>query len=364
MLAGSGLQFLNVYLSRLLGFRPRGPLFLYLEITRRCNLRCRFCNIWMVRDRNPELLRQELSTGEIMGIIRDAKRMGVRLVDIDGGEPLLRDDVYRIIHEICRLGMSPLLVTNGTLITKEVAARLVDSGLRTALISLDAPEPERHDRIRGVKGAFGKTLNGITNLREADNGSIRIGINSLVTTENMNLVEMAKLARNLGAEQIRFLPYHLIYPHNIYSMQEKSLFINRPSDIKKLEDEVEGLISFARKTGININSSRYLRGMTDYFRGRSFIRKCYAGYLFCDINCYGEVMPCLGINSMETVKKSSFRDIWNSRTLDDIRRDVRGRLCRNCWHSCYIEPNMRASPVHVIKNMRNLSREIGYYVGG
>ncbi len=363
-MVGSVLQFLNVYLSRHLGFRPRGPLFLYLEITRKCNLRCRFCNIWMVGDRDPGLLKQELSTEEILCIIRDAKRMGVRLVDIDGGEPLLRDDVYEIIREISRLGMSPLLVTNGTLVTKKVAARLVDSGLRAVMVSLDAPEPGRHDRMRGVKGAFGRAVKGISNLKEAGSGRMRIGINSLVTTENMELVEMARVARNLGAEQIRFLPYHLIYPHNIYSAQERRLFVSKASDIKRLEGEIERLICFAKEAGIHANSPQYLRGMADYFRGVCSIRKCYAGYLFCDINCYGEVMPCLGISSMKTVRESSFRGIWNSGVMDDMRRNIKGRSCRNCWHSCYIEPNMRASPTHVTKNLRGISREIGYYMGG
>ncbi len=362
MLAGTGFQFMNVYLSRMLGFRPKGPLFLYIEITRKCNLRCRFCNIWMVGEKNPVLFRKELSTQEIFGIIRDAKRMGVRLIDIDGGEPLLRNDVYSIISEINRLGMSPLLVTNGTLVTGKVAAKLSESGLRRAIISLDSPQPEIHDRIRGVNGTFSKAVNGIMNLREAGDGRMKIGINSLVTTENMELVRMAELARDLGAEQIRFLPYHLIYPHNIYSAQERSLFISSHSDIIKLEDEIEKLIAFARRTGMSINSPAYLRGMADYFRGRSLIRKCYAGYLFCDINCYGEVMPCLGIGSKKSVKESSFRDIWNSQTLDDIRNSVRNRVCRGCWHSCYIEPNMRASPIHSLRNVRSLSREIGYYM--
>ena len=362
MIVKNTLQFLDILISRSLGFRPKGPLFLYLEITRKCNLRCEFCNLWMVEKKNPELMRSEMSTDEIFNIVKDAKDMGVEIVDIDGGEPLLREDVYKIIKEVNRHGMKAVLATNGTLITETVTKKLLNSGVSSVLVSLDAPVPERHDKIRGVKGSFKKAVEGIKILRKIGKDGIKIGINSLITRENLELVKMAKFAESLGVDGIRFLPYHLIYPHNLYSLQNEKLFIKDDPEINKLEEEIENLINFIPKTSLYTNSIPFLRGIPDYFRGNSVVEKCYAGYLFCDINCYGDLMPCLIKHKTLNIRNSSFKEAWNSGEFDKMRREISKTRCENCWHSCYIEPNIRMSPLYLLKNWRNVYQEIRSYL--
>ncbi|NIO20622.1 MAG: radical SAM protein [Candidatus Aenigmarchaeota archaeon] len=362
MILKNTAQFFNILFSKSLGFRPKGPLFLYLEVTRKCNLKCEFCNIWMVKKKDPKMMNKEMRTDEILNIIGDAKEMGVEVVDIDGGEPLLRKDIYEIISEVEKQGMKAVLATNGTLITEKIAKKLIDSGLASVLVSLDAPTSERHDKVRGVKGSFRRAVSGIKILRKVGRDKIKIGINSLITRENIDLVKMAKFAKSIGVDGIRFLPYHLIYPHNIYSLQNKELFIRKEDDIKRLEKEIEDLLKFIPETGMYTNSAPFLRGISDYFRGKSEVGKCYAGYLYCDINCYGDLMPCLIREKTVNVRNSSFKDIWDSEEFEKIRKEISKTACKNCWHSCYIEPNIRMSPFYIMKNWRTVYQEIRSYL--
>lgn len=357
------IRYYDIMISRHTGKTPKGPLFLYLEITRKCNLKCEFCNIWMVGKKNPELFRKEMTKEKIFEIVDDAADMGVKIVDIDGGEPLLRKEVYEIIRRIEKNGMTSLMATNGTLLTRNVVKKLIDSNLSTVLVSLDSHIPEIHDEVRGVRETFKKARNGIKFLRELGKNNLKIGISSLVTSKNIELTKVAKLAKSLDVDMIRFLPYHLIYPHNLYSSQNEKLFIDDERKLKILENEIENLLEYAKANGLLTNSEKFLKGIPEYFRGKKIVNKCYAGYLFCDINCYGEVMPCL-LHSRSRINlgEKSFKDFWNSDEFKNARDKIRKSRCENCWHSCYIEPNIRMSPFYLLKNWKDVYQEIRSYL--
>ena len=357
------IRYYDIMISRHTGKTPKGPLFLYLEITRKCNLKCEFCNIWMVGKKNPELFRKEMTKEKIFEIVDDAADMGVKIVDIDGGEPLLRKEVYEIIRRIEKNGMTSLMATNGTLLTRNVVKKLIDSNLSTVLVSLDSHIPEIHDEVRGVRETFKKARNGIKFLRELGKNNLKIGISSLVTSKNIELTKVAKLAKSLDVDMIRFLPYHLIYPHNLYSSQNEKLFIDDERKLKILENEIENLLEYAKANGLLTNSEKFLKGIPEYFRGKKIVNKCYAGYLFCDINCYGEVMPCL-LHSRSRINlgEKSFKDFWNSDEFKNARDKIRKSRCENCWHSCYIEPNIRMSLFYILKNWKDVYQEIRSYL--
>lgn len=357
------IRYYDIMISRHTGKTPKGPLFLYLEITRKCNLKCEFCNIWMVGKKNPELFRKEMTKEKIFEIVDDAADMGVKIVDIDGGEPLLRKEVYEIIRRIEKNGMTSLVATNGTLLTRNVVKKLIDSNLSTVLVSLDSHIPEIHDEVRGVRETFKKARNGIKFLRELGKNNLKIGISSLVTSKNIELTKVAKLAKSLDVDMIRFLPYHLIYPHNLYSSQNEKLFIDDERKLKILENEIENLLEYAKANGLLTNSEKFLKGIPEYFRGKKIVNKCYAGYLFCDINCYGEVMPCL-LHSRSRINlgEKSFKDFWNSDEFKNARDKIRKSRCENCWHSCYIEPNIRMSLFYILKNWKDVYQEIRSYL--
>jgi len=138
--------------------------YFFWECTLRCNLRCAHCG----SSCGPTRKEDELTTEQICGILDtigedfDCSRI---FVSITGGEPLLREDLYEVVAHMTGLGMRTCIVSNGTLLTPQRAARLYDAGMRTISISVDGNE-RTHNAVRG-EGSYAGALTGISNAAEA-----------------------------------------------------------------------------------------------------------------------------------------------------------------------------------------------------
>jgi MoaA/NifB/PqqE/SkfB family radical SAM enzyme len=84
-----------------------GPYMAELDITYQCNCRCQMCQRW----KDPR--RNELSLDEYIKLAADLHAMGSHQISISGGEPLLRNDVFKIITGFVGRNMSVNLCTNG-----------------------------------------------------------------------------------------------------------------------------------------------------------------------------------------------------------------------------------------------------------
>jgi MoaA/NifB/PqqE/SkfB family radical SAM enzyme len=127
--------------------------YLELQITDRCNLRCHHCYIG-------DGLSQDLSVKNIEEILEEFEEMqGLRLL-LSGGEPLLHPNFWEINERLKDYAFRSVLLSNGILITRDVARRL---RVREVQISLDGMK-EGHESIRGT-GTFTKTLAAIDHLQ-------------------------------------------------------------------------------------------------------------------------------------------------------------------------------------------------------
>ena len=79
---------------------------------------------------------------------------------LTGGEPLLRRDILEIVRRAAERGLWVVVGTNGVRITENLARRLAEAGARGLSLSLDALDPDRHDRFRKVRGAWRNTVEG------------------------------------------------------------------------------------------------------------------------------------------------------------------------------------------------------------
>ncbi len=79
---------------------------------------------------------------------------------LTGGEPLLRRDILEIVRRAAERGLWVVVGTNGVRITENLAQRLAEAGARGLSLSLDALDPDRHDRFRKVRGAWRNTVEG------------------------------------------------------------------------------------------------------------------------------------------------------------------------------------------------------------
>jgi len=127
------------------------PVLCNYYLTYRCNASCSFCDIW-------ERPSPYVTLDNARQNLRDLKKLGVRVVDFTGGEPLLHRQLPELLQEAKRLGLITTVTTNGLLYPKQ-AKRL--RGLVDMLhFSLDSPIAEEHDASRGVT-CFDKVMESI-----------------------------------------------------------------------------------------------------------------------------------------------------------------------------------------------------------
>lgn len=127
------------------------------EMTSRCNLKCLHCHAFSGETSSDELSKEE---GKVL--IDRIASLDIRSLVFTGGEPLLREDLFELIAYAKSIGFTIFIATNGTLITKEVAKLLKEFDVGV-VIGLDAMNPEIHDRIRGVEGAYDAVIEGLEN---------------------------------------------------------------------------------------------------------------------------------------------------------------------------------------------------------
>jgi MoaA/NifB/PqqE/SkfB family radical SAM enzyme len=148
--------------------RPAAPpRFLFVQINKRCNLRCGHCNFWHENDddrANYLTSEREREVLEEFAAMNPAGR-----VVICGGEPMLDLERYFGVAQECRrLGLRCLSVVNGTRIRNAgMADRLIEAGPHEISISLNSHREELHDETRGARGAFRMATSALRLLLEA-----------------------------------------------------------------------------------------------------------------------------------------------------------------------------------------------------
>jgi radical SAM protein with 4Fe4S-binding SPASM domain len=164
------------------------------ELTLRCNLRCLHCGATAGSAR-PD----ELTSAEALRVAGELAALQASEVTLMGGEVFFRSD-WLAVAEALRAGDVQLVVfTNGTLITPERIAQLRALEPRTIGTSLDGGCAAVHDGIRGVSGAFAKTLAAIDDLQAA---GLRVGV--ITTLTRRNLYELPAIARLLAGRDIHW----------------------------------------------------------------------------------------------------------------------------------------------------------------
>lgn len=172
------------------------------NVTRRCNLFCIHC----YADAHDREYPGELTTEEGRRLLDDLAAFGVPVVLFSGGEPLIRPDIFELAAHAASLGLRCVLSTNGTLITPEVAHRILEAGFAYVGISLDGIGPA-HDKVRGKLGAYEESLAGLRRCRDL---GVRVGLR--FTVHRKNVEQLPAVLDLLETEDIpRCCVYHLAY---------------------------------------------------------------------------------------------------------------------------------------------------------
>ncbi len=167
------------------------PVICNYYLTYRCNARCPFCAIW--QDRSVPV-GEEAPPGVVCGNLGDIRRLGVRMVDFTGGEPLLYSGLPEVLRHAKSLGMWTTVTTNG--IRYSERAREIAGLVDILQFSLHGPDRETHDAAT-VTPSFDRVREGVATARALGQ---RPSLIHTVTDGNFGAVtEVIRLAREWGA---------------------------------------------------------------------------------------------------------------------------------------------------------------------
>ena len=136
------------------------PVTMQVEVTSRCNLHCAMCC-----QQTLQRPRVDMPRATFERIIDSAAGWVHHVQLANFGEPLLHPDVHALVAHAARRGLFVEMITNGTLMDRGCAERLVDAGVGKVSVSVDSLDPGRFKRIRGVE--LSAALAGLGHLVEA-----------------------------------------------------------------------------------------------------------------------------------------------------------------------------------------------------
>ena len=292
------------------------PLVVW-NMTNRCNLRCQHCYL-NAEDRE---YAGELTHEQARAFLADLAAMGCPVLLFSGGEPLLREDLFELAAYAKALGLRPVLSTNGTLITPQIAQQLADAGLQYVGVSIDGL-PDVHDRFRGRIGAFGDALAGLHNAAAA---GLKTGVRFTVNADNV--ADLPAIIDQVAQAGIpRFCMYHLVYAGR------GSALIEHDTDAatkrrtiaviaaKTMELAARG-VALEILTVDNHADGVYLRNLIAREQPQRLAEVqhllqmhggCSAGTKMANVDPYGNVHPCQfwGHVTLGNVKQRRFSEIW------------------------------------------------------
>jgi len=198
--------------------RLRIPLRMLFIPTLACNQNCYYC--YSVRSRS--LPNRLLNFDRLTEIFKEAKDLGIDVVDISGGEPFAYESIFRLVELAEDLGIQLNIPTKYPLDARQVR-KLMDLGLSKMQFSLDAITPSLLDRTVGVTGYYKKIIKSFKYFAGA---GIKLRINTVVTRLNIedirNLINFLTTYDNVY--RINLSPYarsRFRHKDNYYVSQEK-----------------------------------------------------------------------------------------------------------------------------------------------
>jgi len=331
-----------------------GPFFVTLDVTDRCNLRCRAC-AYHSADVPPaadNCLPRDISYELVLRLCREMRSMGGwRLLLIGHGEPLLHPRIGDIIAAGKSSGLEVFLTTNGTLLDEERVRSLVALGLDKIQVSLWANSPD--DYVRNHPGTpaamFDQVVRGVERLvkeRSAQGKARpRIVLHQAITRYDYgNIGQFADVALATGCDALSLSP--LTTQHGVMSAHAPSA-----AEVTTVCGILEQLRARLRGTRLSHNIDDVLGR---YRAGAAIWEEygCYIGWIDARVRINGDVAPCnLCELPLGNLGQTSLREIWNGPGFQDFRRRARtpqglqslSAQC-DCEYCCHLPANRRLHP--------------------
>lgn len=298
------------------------PLKISMNLTKRCNLRCKQCF-----SNSGELQREELSTEDMKKLFDDMQKYGTFYICLGGGEPLTRPDLLEILEYGKEKQLAISIVSNGLLLTKELIEKLNQMELDTFWISLDGLE-QNHDYLRG-KGTYKKAIEALLLLKEYYKGktAVRMSLNKSNISEYKEII---KVAEDVGVNLIRLTPildFGRAKNEDILINQEQ--YIDFLKEIREIKSSIE--IVYPNKPTPN----KIWIGQNGF--------GCHCGKEAVWLDEAGDYSPCIFWGEKYTlgnIKETPYIELWNmSLKASEFEGNETCKKCanyKNCRGGCRV----------------------------
>ncbi len=296
------------------------PVWLLLELTYKCPLKCAFCS-------NPTDLdahQNELTTAEWKTVIHDARKMGAMQIGFSGGEPTLRKDLEELVTEANGLGYYTNLITSGIGLTRKRLENLKKAGLRHIQLGFQSSDPQTAHWLAGVD-CYDRKIN---MAREIKALGFPMVLNVPISSLNIHQVpEIIDLAADIGVE---YLELANVQYYNWALVNRDQLMPTREA----LETAEAQVAEARRKLGDRMTIFFVI---PDYYEGRP--KACMNGWgsIHVTIAPDGVVLPCSQARSLPGLGFPSVRDhdlgwIWHESDSFNLYRgdSWMKEPCRSC----------------------------------
>ena len=285
-----------------------GPEVMVLDVTARCNLRCKGC--WAGEyDRKAEDLEMKF----IEKAMDEARyKIGLNHIAVTGGEPLIREDLFDIFEKYsdCQF----ILYTNGTLLTDEKVKRIAELGNIYVLLSLEGNE-EFTDARRG-EGVYRKVMSAMDKLREA---GVIFGFSSCPTRENIEYLASEEFVDSMLRKGCHYGFYFQYVP------------IGRDPDPSIMPTpEQRNAVRY------NLYKHRNTKPilLVDFWNDGPEVNGCMAGgRKYFHITNNGDIEPCVFVHfSVGNIKDMSITDALKTPFFTEMRNAIPydGNLLKPC----------------------------------
>lgn len=289
----------------------RHPLLCNYYLTYRCNAKCSFCDIW----EKPSPYVDEAS---FKANLRDLKRLGVKVIDFTGGEPLLHRQLPLFLRLAKQAGFITTVTTNCLLYPKHAQAL---HGLVDMLhFSIDAPDGAAHDASRGVK-CFDHLLQSIQIAKQLGEKP-----DLLFTVMDNNYPDIGRI-------------YHEIAQPNGLMLILNPLFSYNEVGGGLNEAALNAMEEWAWQPGLYVNEA-FLTLRRD--GGNHTSRPvCVAASTTLVISPENKlVMPCYHLGLEEIAIEGELYKLWHSSHVQElVKLEGRHPKCEGCVVNCYMQPS-------------------------
>jgi MoaA/NifB/PqqE/SkfB family radical SAM enzyme len=308
---------------------PNKPHHAQWLITRKCNYRCRGCNVWGEQD------QQELSASEVkkgLDILRD---LGIVEIVFSGGDPLMREDIGEILDYASRSFVTTVY-DNGSIAGKKVESlRNVDF----VALSIDSLDPAKMDFIKGVKGSLENALKSVDILQKE-------GINVAVTPtiSQMNLDEIVDITNFFTQKGIPV--WYCLYSYDLSTDVNQLFRIGKSMDEFVIKDNeamvrlCDSLIEMKKKNRRILMTTKLIKALRSLYQENRRTWKCHALKDFFIVDHKGRIGGCHSHNFAGSI--FDLPKTWDSPEYDQLRKTYQD--CTQCTYLCYIFYSLHAGP--------------------